>query len=160
MERGQDYNFVFQMPARPGDEETYFVVPAALQMGWTNSPAYFCGATETVRELIRRLLALTLVSGVDVPHRHESFCLDAAAVEQTKNTVWKKPADIEIFSRVFVDDTMNGIAGPKNRPQKGQEQLWMSRATLHAIHAIFPPPAALRQAEEKDSISEKETPKG
>ena len=55
VERGEDYNFVFQMPPRPGDTETYYVVPAALQMGWKNSPADFCDATETVRELIRRL---------------------------------------------------------------------------------------------------------
>ena len=160
VERGQDYNFVFQMPARVDEVETFFVVPAALQMGWKNSPAYFCGATETVRELIRRLMALTLVSGLDVPHRHEALCLDAVATKQVANQPWKKPSDIELFSRVFVDDTMNGIAGPKNRPRKGQEQLWMSRATLHAVHAIFPPPAALANAEEKDSISEKKLNKG
>ena len=84
MERGQDYNFVFQMPARPGDEETYFVVTAALQ----------------TRELIRRLLALTLMSGLEIPHRHEALCRDAAAMEQAKTTRWENPADVEIFSGV------------------------------------------------------------
>jgi hypothetical protein len=154
---GEEYNFVFQMPRRPGDTVTHFVVPGALQMGWKNSPAYFCGATETVRELIRRLLALTLTTGELPPHRHEWLCVDPFPPDASP---WKPPTDIALFSRVFVDDTMNGLAGPKNRPTRNTEQLWMSRATLHAVHAIFPPPEVLGHTGGKDSISEKKLGKG
>ena len=34
VEHGEAYNFVFQLPARPGDTTRYYVIPAALQMGW------------------------------------------------------------------------------------------------------------------------------
>ena len=65
-EHGRDYNFVFQLPKRQGDTEHHYVVPSSLQMGWKNSPAFFCTGTEATRELVRRLLALTLASGIDV----------------------------------------------------------------------------------------------
>lgn len=41
VEAGKEYNFVFQMPQRLGDSVRYYVVPFALQMGWTNSPPCF-----------------------------------------------------------------------------------------------------------------------
>ena len=41
VEEGREYNFVFQLPKHPGDDEVYYVVPASLQMGWKNSPAFF-----------------------------------------------------------------------------------------------------------------------
>jgi hypothetical protein len=75
-------------------------------------------------------MALTLATGLDIQHRHEAMCLDAMAAKQAENQLWKEPSDIELFSRAFVDDTMNGISGPKNRSHRGQEQQWMSRATL------------------------------
>ena len=75
VESGQEFNFVFQMPQRPGDSEIFYVVPSSLQMGWTNSPAYFCVATRTTRELIKRMLAVTLHTGIAEPHDYESFCM-------------------------------------------------------------------------------------
>jgi hypothetical protein len=47
-----EHNFTFQMPTRPQDKDIFYVVPLSLQMGWKNSPAYFCIATQTTRELI------------------------------------------------------------------------------------------------------------
>ena len=40
VEHGEAFNFVFQLPPKPGDSTRYYVIPAALQMGWKNSPAY------------------------------------------------------------------------------------------------------------------------
>ena len=77
IEEGKEYNFVFQLPMRPGDMERHYVVPASLQMGWKNSPAFFCTGMETTRELIKRLLALMLGTGIPVYHCHEGYCTDA-----------------------------------------------------------------------------------
>jgi hypothetical protein len=55
---------------------------------------------------------------------------------------------------------MNGIAGVPGRASIGAKQLWVSRAALHAIHAIFPPPDVINHASEKDSVSEKKLAKG
>jgi hypothetical protein len=38
IQAGQEYNFVYAMPQHPAGK--WFVVPSALQMGWTNSLAY------------------------------------------------------------------------------------------------------------------------
>jgi hypothetical protein len=50
------WSFCYVMPDPPGDP-IRIVVPSALQMGWTESPAYFCTATETARDVIQGLVA-------------------------------------------------------------------------------------------------------
>jgi hypothetical protein len=44
---GAEHNFAFQMPTCPQDKDRFYVVPLSLQMGWKNSPAYFCIAMQT-----------------------------------------------------------------------------------------------------------------
>jgi hypothetical protein len=44
------FNFAFVTPSAPGIP-THLVVPSALQMGWNESPAYFCTMTEMVRDV-------------------------------------------------------------------------------------------------------------
>jgi hypothetical protein len=124
VEHGEAYNFVFQLPARQGDTTKYYVIPAALQMGWKNSPAYVCIGTEAARELIRRLLALTLHGGISVPHRHEKLCL-APGLEDESAEHWTTPEDCALFARCFVDDFMNGLAGDPTRQGRRREQLWL-----------------------------------
>jgi hypothetical protein len=71
IESGEEYNFAFQMPKRKGDPNITYVVPSCLQMGWKNSPAYFCITMQTTRELIKWMLALTIHTGIKEPHKHE-----------------------------------------------------------------------------------------
>ena len=174
MEHGKEYNFVYQLPPRPGDRGSFFVVPSGLQMGWTNSPAYFCTATEGTRELIRRILALSIDSGIDVPHRHEQYCVEPAEPPDPEppepestgpestgpEGAWVPPETFQLINRVFVDDFMNGLAGEVGRKRKREEQLWVSRATMHGIHAVFPPPDVLQHEGGRDSISERKLEKG
>jgi hypothetical protein len=51
----QKWNFCYVVPDPPGSR-VRIVVPSALQMGWAESPAYFCTATETGRDIIDLLL--------------------------------------------------------------------------------------------------------
>jgi hypothetical protein len=44
VQAGQENNFVYELPTHPKHPGKWFVVPSALQMGWTNSPAFFCAA--------------------------------------------------------------------------------------------------------------------
>ncbi len=156
VEAGEEHNFVFQMPARPGDTTTYYVVPSSLQMGWKNSPAYFCKATDVTKAMITRLLALSLDTGIDNPHEHDNKA--AGMVEE--GVPWTPPSDIEIEMQVFVDDFMNGVAGPPDRPSKAAEHRWVNRAAMHSIHSIFPRPDVLHHVGGKDSISKKKVDKG
>ena len=176
VKEGHEWNFVYQLPKREGDTETFYVVPSSLQMGWKNSPAYFCSATEATRSLLQRILALTLQVGIAVPHRHEVYCFDlepnigGGLAEDddlppppdttADDSAWETPYDVSLLSRVFVDDFLNGLAGPKGRMARVRQQRWFGRATLHAVHAVFPPPEVLQHEGGRDSISKRKLLKG
>jgi hypothetical protein len=62
---------------------------------------------------------------------------------------------------MFVDDFMNGIAiPPGNLPGQERVRQWAGRVTMHAIHAVFPPPQVTGHQGGKDSISLKKCLKG
>jgi len=132
-----------------------------------------------VRTLIQRILALTHGIGIVDRHRHEKFLFnltenttgeldttdDNADDDPDESTTWDMQAicdEITILERVFVDDFMGGIAGPRNRdPKRKHAQFqWVGRACLHAIHAVFPPPEVLNHVGGKDSVSLKKCEKG
>ena len=56
---------------------------------------------------------------------------------------WASPWGILAVSWVYVDDFVNGLAGPPLHPKQWQQLLWFGRAALHSIHAVFPMPEAL-----------------
>jgi hypothetical protein len=45
------WNFTYVMPMAPGTTPTQLVISRALQMGWNESPAYFCAMTELVHDV-------------------------------------------------------------------------------------------------------------
>ncbi len=47
---GDKWNFSYVLPQPPG-EPVKIVILTSLQMGWVESPPYFCTATETSREI-------------------------------------------------------------------------------------------------------------
>jgi hypothetical protein len=49
-EAGEEYNFAYVLPQEEGMPIT-LVVPTLLQMGWVESPPYFCVATETASNI-------------------------------------------------------------------------------------------------------------
>ena len=49
-EKGEEWNFAYVLPQREG-EPVRLVVPTSLQMGWVESPPYFCAASETGRDV-------------------------------------------------------------------------------------------------------------
>jgi hypothetical protein len=109
---GAEHNFAFQMPTQATDTDTFFMVPLSLQMGWKNSLEYFCVATQTTRELVRCMLALTINTGITEPHQHKHHCQQSPPPQPKPE--WQTPTDMTIMSMVFVDDFCNGIAGPPN----------------------------------------------
>jgi hypothetical protein len=44
------WNVAYVMPSARG-EPVRLVIPRAVQMGWNESPAYFCATTETARDV-------------------------------------------------------------------------------------------------------------
>jgi len=158
VEAGKEYNFVYQMPPKEGQEEDIYVIPSSLQMGWKNSPAYFCTATEAGRELLRRILALSIETGIELPHKYEKYCVPGDGPLEFGD--WVIPEVILVLARVFVDDYINAVAGPPDRKERLAQLRWMARAALHAIHSIFPPPEVLKHENGRDSVSEAKAEKG
>ena len=53
-EAGEEWSFSYVLPQEEG-EPTVLVVPTSLQMGWIESPPYFCaGASETGRDVAQQ----------------------------------------------------------------------------------------------------------
>jgi len=50
VEEGTEWNFVYVLPQSPG-KPIYLVVPTSLQMGWVESPLFFCTASEMARDV-------------------------------------------------------------------------------------------------------------
>ena len=64
------YNFCYILP-QPPSEPTRVVI-LSVQMGWQESPAYFCTATETGRDLINWMIEEDFQLP---PHPFEQFVL-------------------------------------------------------------------------------------
>ena len=121
-------NFCYVMPRGPG-QPVQIVVPSALQMGWTESPAYFCAATETGRDLIQYLAD----NRVELPqHPLEEFLIPDPPAKASGQKLREQD---QRLIQVYVDDYIIAIIEDATRTLIQR----ISRATLYGIHAIFPP---------------------
>jgi hypothetical protein len=50
-----EWHFAYVLPKASPDEPTQLVIPSCLQMGWCDSPSYFCAASETARDVAETL---------------------------------------------------------------------------------------------------------
>ncbi|KAL7546620.1 hypothetical protein ACHAWF_015384 [Thalassiosira exigua] len=134
---GQEWNFAYVLPNHPG-EPVEVVVPSALQMGWALSPPFFCAASETARDVAASYVQERL--GALPPHPLEGLTMPEDDVNVALPDLAK--ASPEAGARflhmveVYVDDFIQ-LAQTSDRDML----LHCSRALLHAIHSVFPPPA-------------------
>lgn len=151
---GEEWNFAYVLPQSP-DKPLTLVVPSAIQMGWKHSPAYFCAASSTARDV-----AATM-AGIDQPARHvaphplenmiafpteEEMRVDAEREQRSRPVPW---ANIE----VFVDDFIL-------MSQETRHMRQLSRAALHGLHSVFPPPSVTNHVGGKDPVSIKKLRRG
>ena len=144
------WNFCYVLPSRQKTnslDEVEIVVPNSLQMGWCESPPLFCSGTETARDIIQSLTEKSTLP----PHPLEERMLteinhdaDMTLQDQNEKTVLE----------VFVDDF---IAATNNLSRPHLTKL--SRALMHGIHSIFPPPSVTNH-NGFDPISEGKLDKG
>ena len=52
-QEGEEWTFAYVLPQEEG-KPTKLVVPTSLQMGWIESPPYFCAASETGRDVAQQ----------------------------------------------------------------------------------------------------------
>ena len=154
-----EYNFAYVLPQLPGEEgsDPQIVVPSSLQMGWKHSPPFFCAATETSRDVGEHLLHQPI--GSLPPHPFEKHMLDTMDPELLRDSTehpdsWEE-ADLPAYTtklrtllethhadffkllEVYVDDFIGVLHSDDIEVLRHA-----TRAMLHAIHSVFPPPAS------------------
>ncbi len=142
---GDEEQFCYVLPQtqETTTDDTMLVVPAALQMGWTSSPAFFCAATETGRDVAEFLRTVETLP----PHPLEHHMMDPVSPELLAKFPFPRPTTPQARKQLqqglfhlfecYVDDYI-GLLQSTN-PEALRHH---SRALLHAIHQIFPPPTA------------------
>jgi hypothetical protein len=158
------WNFAYLLPRLALDEPLKLVVPRSLQMGWRDSPPYFCAATETARDVAADYNQDETLP----PHPLENITMNLDPADrdllatitaqlsdpdlsplQKFNAAVQHPVTLAHFFEVYMDDFIAYL-----QAQSTRELLHVTRALLHAIHDIFPPPA-LTGSTMEDPISHK-----
>ena len=139
------WNFCYAIPPPSQDtplDDIQIVVPNSLQMGWCESPPFFCAATETGRDVIESLISTNLPA-----HKFERKMLpqNFESLPQQCNDLLSTATLIE----VYVDDYIACI----DNLSKDHIRT-VSRAMLHGIHTIFPPPEHHRSQRRRPNLRE------
>ena len=140
------FNFAYVLPQEAG-EPCRLVVPAAVQMGWVESPSLFCTVTESARDLAQHFID----NDADLPHDEVEDQMEIADVPLRART--DHPTKL---LQVYVDDfcyaatqSTDGTHIPKIR-----------RAAVQGIQALFPTPKITKHVGGKEPISRKKIDQG
>ena len=146
-EAGEEYNFAYVLP-QPEGMPTTLVIPTSLQMGWIESPAYFCAASETSRDVAVDYAQTPM--GSLPPHKFKQFIGGSDAYESLPECA-DDNSDLRFLVEVFVDDFMSlAIATSK------EQLVHVGTGTMMGIHDVFPP----CDIKHEDPVSEKKMEKG
>jgi hypothetical protein len=143
------WNFAYVLP-KSAAGPTRLIIPHALQMGWTESPGYFCAATETGRDILQALIDHKTVLP---PHALDHFMAPETPARRQTSITTARPWQM---SAVYVDDFI--LAAVENHT--GTALQHAGRAALHTIHGLFPPPSRSGHEGGKDPISQKKLEAG
>jgi hypothetical protein len=138
--------FPFILPKLDLNEEMILVISSLLQMGWTDSPVFFCAASETAHDVEEALAAEP--QGSLKPHVLEPFMLlsdcwpshsPGENNPQDGQDNEKAITDFLYHLESYVDDFIGLI-----QMTNADKLRHLSWAMLHAIHSVFPPMAVTR----------------
>ena len=138
---GEEWNFAYVLPTHRGHSTT-LVVPNSLQMGWIESPPYFCVASETGRDVAEQYVELPL--GSLPAHRFLPHTQTSTAYQELSRELVTTKDDFRYLVEVYVDDYI-GLVTATSRAQLDH----VANAVMCGIHDIFPP----EQRDEDDPIS-------
>ena len=124
------------------------VVPTSLQMGWVESPPYFCAATETARDIASDYCDTPVGS---LPH-HKFAKHVKGAKEFNELPTASKKGKLFYALEVYVDDFMSIVIPPTSKEQLEH----VATAIMTGIHDVFPADIV----DGNDPISEKKLLKG
>ena len=146
-QKGEEWNFAYVLPQAAG-EPVRLVIPTSLQMGWVESPPYFCAASETARDVGEQYMETPVGS---LPrHKFTNLAMAGADVATLPETA-DSSARLRYFLDVYVDDFISlAIAASR------QQLEHVATATMQGIHDVFPS----NSVDSNDPISYKKILKG
>ena len=147
-EEGEEWNFAYVLPQREG-EPVKLVVPTSLQMGWVESPPYFCAASETARDIAMDY-SNTKVGSLPT-HKFAHYTRGDEETELLPATDEHQNRSLRYNVEVYVDDFMS-IVMPTSKAQLDH----VANAIMRGIHDVFPADIV----DSNDPISEKKLKKG
>ena len=127
-EKGEEWNFAYVLPQKEG-APVKLVVPTSLQMGWIESPPYFCAASETARDVADDYIETPV--GSLPAHKFVTHSTHGTDFETLPETSTSK--NLSYVVEAFVDDYI-AIAIPTSKEQLHH----VDTAVMSAIHDVFP----------------------
>jgi len=143
------WHFCYVLPRINEDDPILIMKPTCLQMGWSESPPLFCMALETAQDIIQEYVDSD--KGL-LQHPLEALCVPCENVRITNGE--ESHSEILHMMEVYMDDFI-GLAQALSQSQLVQ----FTRAVLHGIHTVFPPPD-LEENKEDEPISIKKLKQG
>ena len=126
---GEEWNFAYVLPNGDPTAHIELVIPTSLQMGWIESPAYFCTASETARDVASQYAQ----TPIDSLPTHKFLHHTQQSMEY-RNLPDHSDSQLKFVMEVYMDDYINlAIATSKNQLDH------TANATMYAIHDVFPP---------------------
>ena len=128
-QEGEEWNFCYVLPQEPG-KPVVLVKPTSLQMGWVESPPYFCAASETARDVAVDYAEVPL--GTLPKHKFTAYAMKGADAQALPEKV-SNNRGFAYFVDVYVDDFIPmAIATSKEQLEH------ISTAVMMGIHDVFP----------------------
>ncbi len=78
-EDGSEWNLEYILPQHPG-QPCYLVIPTSLQMGWVESPPFFCAALETAQDVAQDYFKTKV--GTLPPHKFTHYVVSNQAYNE------------------------------------------------------------------------------
>jgi hypothetical protein len=139
---GTEWNFAYVLPQLPG-QPIYLVVPTSLQMGWVESPSFFCMASETARDVAQDYYKTKL--GTLPPHKFTKYMIGNQAYGNLPE--WDENGNaFRYLFEVYVDDFVSLVI-----PTSCKQLRHISTGTMTRIRDVFP----ANTNDSNDPISEK-----
>jgi hypothetical protein len=141
-EEGAEWNFAYVLPQSLG-RPSYLVVPTSLQMGWVESPPFFCMASETARDVAQDYCKTKM--GTLPPHKFTHYVIGNQAYDGLPEQDKTRTA-FRYMLKVYVDDFVSLVI-----PTSRKQLCHVSTGTMTGIHDVFP----ANDNNANDPISEK-----
>ena len=146
-EDGAEWNFAYVLPQEPG-KPIYLVVPTSLQMGWVESPPFFCAASETARDVAQEYCEAKV--GTLPPHKFTNYVTGNQAYDELPEQD-DSGNNFRYLLEVYVDDFVSLVI-----PTSREQLRHVSTGIMTGIHDVFP----ADDDDSNDPISEKKLKQG